>query len=106
MKPKQKSYLLTKIFTYGRWTLQSGTFFKPWLINLREEQNLVCIIISAIAETRKNFGNDAFHKDDFVKAICLYTEGIEFRCKDEDLNAKLYNNRASAHYHLGKVSFT
>ena len=51
-------------------------------------------------------GNDAFHKDDFVKAICLYTEGIEVKCKDEDLNAKLYNNRASAHYHLGKVSFT
>ncbi|KAM7449856.1 Tetratricopeptide repeat protein 4 [Porites harrisoni] len=53
------------------------------------------------AETRKNFGNDAFHKDDFVKAICLYTEGIEVKCKDEDLNAKLYNNRASAHYHFG-----
>ena len=27
------------------------------------------------------------------------------KCKDEDLNAKLHNNRASAHYHLGKVSF-
>ena len=28
----------------------------------------------------------------------MYTEGIEVKCKDEDLNAKLYNNRASAHY--------
>ena len=35
----------------------------------------------------------------------MYTEGIEVKCSDEDLNAKLYNNRASAHYHLGKVSF-
>ena len=35
----------------------------------------------------------------------MYTEGIEVTCKDKDLNAKLYNNRASAHYHLGKVSF-
>ena len=35
----------------------------------------------------------------------MYTEGIEVKCKDEDLNAKLYDNRASAHYHLGKVSF-
>ena len=68
-------------------------------------RNSVCIFISAIAETHKNAGNDAFLKDDHVKAIKLYTEGIEFRCKDEDLNAKLYNNRASAHYHLGKVSF-
>ena len=65
----------------------------------------VCIFISAIAETHKNAGNDAFLKDDFVKAINLYTEGIEVKCKDDDLNAKLYNNRASAHYHLGKVSF-
>ena len=68
-------------------------------------RNSVCIFISAIAETHKNAGNDAFSKHDFVKAINLYTEGIEVKCKDEDVNAKLYNNRASAHYHLGKVSF-
>ena len=68
-------------------------------------RNSVCIFISAIAETHKNAGNDAFLKHDLVKAINFYTEGIEVKCKDEDLNAKLYNNRASAHYHLGKVSF-
>ena len=50
-------------------------------------RNSVCIFISAIAETHKNAGNDAFSKHDFVEAINLYT------------------NRASAHYHLGKVSF-
>ena len=60
-----------------------------------------CIFISAIAETQKNAGNDAFLKDDFVKAINLYTEGIEFRCKDEDLNAKLYNNRGVRPLSLG-----
>ena len=78
----------------------------PSLIHTGRTQNRsVCIFISAIAETRKNAGNDAFSKHDFVKAINLYTEGIEVKCKDEDLNAKLYNNRASAHFHLGKVSF-
>ncbi|CAH3182477.1 unnamed protein product, partial [Porites lobata] len=56
---------------------------------------------TSIAETRKKAGNDAFHKDDFNKAINLYTEGIEVKCRDEDLNAKLYNNRATAHYRLG-----
>ena len=65
----------------------------------------VCIFISAMAETHKNAGNDAFLKGDFVEAINFYTEGIEVKCKDEDLNAKLYNNRASAHFRLGKVSF-
>ena len=67
-------------------------------------QNSVCIFISATAETHKNAGNDAFLSHDFVKAVNLYTEGIKVKCEDEDLNAKLYNNRASAHYHLGKVS--
>ena len=71
----------------------------------QNSKHSVCIFISAIAETHKNAGNDAFSKHDFVKAINLYTEGIEVKSKDEDLNAKLYNNRASAHYHLGKVSF-
>ena len=63
------------------------------------------VISAIIAETRKNDGNDAFRNHDFVKAVNLYTEGIEVKCDDEDLNAKLYNNRASAHYYLGKVSF-
>ena len=67
-------------------------------------QNSFCIFISAIAETHKNAGNDALLSRDLVKAVNLYTEGIKVKCKDEDLNAKLYNNRASAHYHLGKVS--
>ena len=67
-------------------------------------ENSVCVFISAITETHKNAGNDAFLSHDFVKAVNLYTEGIKVKCKDEDLNAKLYNNRASAHYRLGKVS--
>ena len=71
----------------------------------RTQNRSVCIFISAIAEIHKNAGNDAFSKHDFINTINLYTEGIEVKCKDEDLNAKLYNNRASAHYHLGKVSF-
>ena len=82
--------------------------FLLWLSpihTVRTQNHTVCIFISAIAETHKNAGNDAFLKGDFVKAINLYTEGIEVKCKDEDLNAKLYNNRASAHYHLSKVSF-
>ena len=81
---------------------------RPWPIQVLAELKTLFVIFSffpAIAESHKNAGNDAFSKHDFVKAINLYTEGIEVKCKDEDLNAKLYNNRASAHYHLGKVSF-
>ena len=95
LKLQTQSVPITSVF------ISSGsTIYQP-----HQMLCFVCIFISAIAETHKNAGNDAFSKGDFIKAINLYTEGIEVKCKDEDLNAKLYNNRASAHYHLGKVSF-
>ena len=56
----------------------------------------------AIAEVYKNEGNDEYNKKNFKSAIRFYTEGIKVNCKDEDLNAKLYSNRAAAHFNLGK----
>jgi len=61
----------------------------------------VCIIL-AIAEVYKNEGNDEYRKKNFSNAIDFYTEGIKVNCKDEELNAKLHNNRATAHFYLGK----
>ena len=58
--------------------------------------------ILATAELFKNEGNDEFRKKDFKNAILLYTKGIKVKCKDEELNAKLYSNRATAHFNLGK----
>ena len=60
------------------------------------------IIIVAIAEVYKNEGNDEYKKRDFNSAIHYYTEGIKVNCKDEELNAKLYSNRAAANSNLGK----
>lgn len=37
-----------------------------------------------------------------MNAIHFYTEGIKVACKDKELNAKLYSNRATAHFYLGK----
>ena len=56
----------------------------------------------AIAELFKNDGNDEFRKKDFRNAIFLYTKGIKVDCKDQELKAKLYNNRATAHFNLGE----
>ncbi|CAH3181940.1 unnamed protein product [Porites lobata] len=58
--------------------------------------------LRAIAEVYKNEGNDEYNKNNFNSAIFFYTEGIKVNCKDEDLNAKLYSNRAAAHFNLGK----
>ncbi|CAH3192837.1 unnamed protein product, partial [Porites evermanni] len=60
----------------------------------------------AIAEVYKNEGNDEYNKKSFNSAIHFYTEGIKVNCKDDDLNAKLYSNRAAAHFNLGNYSET
>ena len=58
----------------------------------------------AIAEVYKTEGNEAYLKEDYSNAIYFYTEGIKVNCKDEDLKAKLYGNRAYANLRLGKAT--
>ncbi|KAL9981540.1 hypothetical protein ACROYT_G010251 [Oculina patagonica] len=53
------------------------------------------------AEVFKNKGNYEYSKKNLSTAIHFYTEGIKVNCKDDELNAKLYSNRAIAHLHLG-----
>ena len=60
------------------------------------------MVILAIAEVDKNEGNDDFRKKNFSSAIYFYTEGIKVNCRDEELKAKLYSNRATAHFCVGK----
>ena len=49
-------------------------------------------------------GNLEYRKGQTNEAINTYTEGLQVNCKDVRLNAKLYSNRAAAHFHLGKNS--
>ena len=60
-----------------------------------------CFIL-AIAEVYKNEGNDSYRQNDFNNAIYFYTEGIKVNCKDEELKAQLYSNRANAYFRLGE----
>ena len=58
--------------------------------------------VSVITEAYKNKGNDEYEKKDFSKAIYFYTKGIKVNCRDDELNTKLYSNRAIAHFYLGE----
>ena len=60
------------------------------------------IFILAIAEVYKNQGNEEYGKREFANAVHFYTEGIKVNSKDKELKAKLYSNRAIAHFYLGK----
>ncbi|PFX30439.1 Tetratricopeptide repeat protein 28 [Stylophora pistillata] len=46
-------------------------------------------------------GNIEYRKGQTNEAMNSYTEGLQVNCKDTRLNAKLYSNRAAAHFHLG-----
>ena len=58
---------------------------------------------AAIADVYRNEGNEAFKKGDFINAIHFYTKGLKINCNEKELKAKLYNNRAIAHFKLGKM---
>ena len=60
------------------------------------------MIILAIAEIYKKEGNDYFRKKNFSSAIYCYTEGLKVHCKNDELKATLYSNRATAHFYVGE----
>ena len=59
-----------------------------------------CILV--IAKVCLKNGNKEYRQGQSYNAIQFYTEGIQANCKDIPLNAKLYSNRATVHFHLGK----
>ena len=59
-----------------------------------------------MAEVYKTEGNEAYLKEDYSNAIYFYTEGIKVNCKDQDLKAKLYSNRAYANLRFGETICT
>ncbi|CAH3195701.1 unnamed protein product, partial [Porites evermanni] len=60
--------------------------------------------VSAIAQVYNDEGSEAYDKKDYSNAVYFYTEGIKVNCKDKDLMAELYSNRAHAHLCLGNYS--
>ncbi len=57
----------------------------------------------AIAKVYLEEGDEGYKNKEALNAICDYTEGLQVNCKDDELNAKLYCNRAKANFHLGRI---
>lgn len=53
-----------------------------------------------LANNYKEDGNFNFKYKNYRLSILSYTEGIRTKCKDIDLMAQLFNNRAAAHFML------
>ena len=49
-------------------------------------------------------GDAEYNKNEFRNATGFYTEGVNVNCKDEQLSAILYTNRAISNFSLGKFT--
>ena len=58
-------------------------------------------MFSGIAKVFLEEGNKEYRQGEANNAIISYTEGLQVNCRDKSLNAKLYSNRATAHFRLG-----
>lgn len=54
------------------------------------------------AKAYKEDGNELFRVKKYREAVVAYSEAIKQNCRDSELNAVLYSNRAASHYHLGR----
>ncbi|XP_066015434.1 tetratricopeptide repeat protein 28-like [Pocillopora verrucosa] len=57
-------------------------------------------LLREIAKVCLEEGNKEYRQGEANNAINSYTEGLQVNCKDKRLNAKLYSNRATAHFRL------
>lgn len=74
--------------------------FSPVIMNV--EVLYLYFLCLAIAEVYNNEGDSEYSKGEYNSAIDQYTEGIKVNCKDENLNASLFTNRATVYLHLGE----
>ena len=56
----------------------------------------------AIAEVYLKDGDNEYSKGEAYNAVHSYTEGLQVNCKDIQVNAALYSNRAAAQLLFGK----
>ena len=86
------------------WISRSWQFCLYSLIIINYNHRLFSnFFFAATADVYRNKGNEAFKKGDFINAIHFYTKGIKMNCNEKELKAKLHNNRAIAHFKLGKM---
>jgi len=62
--------------------------------------------LKAIATVYLEEGNKEYRRKEASNALSFYTQGIQVKCKDDVLNAKLYSNRATAHFYVGNYQET
>ena len=63
-------------------------------------------LFSETAKAYKELGDAALAKEEYQNALGFYTQGINVKCKDDQLNVELYRCRWLSNCHLGKFSLS
>ena len=74
--------------------------------------NICCDLFSSLSCIRSvptetagvygQLGLAKYNKGEFQNALSLFTQGIDVKCKHDQLNAKLYYDRSRSHLSLGE----
>lgn len=94
-QPNEPSLLPNQPYLPLKLILQNKTTTK-------KTKRVLSLFISAIAEDYNQEGDTRLNKNEFGSALDFYTKGIELKCKDDQLNATMYTNRARVHFCVGK----
>ncbi|RMX39024.1 hypothetical protein pdam_00021493 [Pocillopora damicornis] len=81
--------------------IKKGEFFRRKSSTFYSRQKRIVWFVAEIVKVCLEKGNKEYRQGEANNAINSYTEGLQVNCKDKWLNAKLYSNRATAHFRLG-----
>ncbi|PFX11771.1 Tetratricopeptide repeat protein 28, partial [Stylophora pistillata] len=73
----------------------------PPPLNIDVDYGCLLLFLLAIAEVYLKDGDNEYSKGEAYNAVHFYTEGLQVNCKDIQVNAALYSNRAAAQLLLG-----
>ena len=75
---------------------------KQYLKSCTNYSSIWVLFLTEKAKVYKKLGDAELAKEEFQNALSFYTQGINVKCKDDQLNVELYRCRWLSNCHLGK----
>ena len=79
---------------------------KQYLKSSTNNSSIWVLFPTETAKVFKELGDVELSKEEFKNALDFYTQGIDVKCKDDQLNAELYLCRWLSNCHLGEFILT
>ena len=70
---------------------------------IRSVRLVIHSVPTETVQVYKELGKSEHNKGKFQNALSLFTQGIDVKCKDDQLNAQLHLARSNTHSSLGEL---